>query len=950
MPRLIHAILVFVLFLATVPGAFLPCAAQGISEIPLPEHPRPDFERPGWLNLNGTWAFRFDPDDVGIQENWATATEGFDREIMVPFPWGAPLSGLADEAEIGWYARTITIPDDWAEQRVFLTVGAADWHTTAWLDGVELGTHQGGYTPFSFELTPHVQAGTAHQLVIRVDDVERPFTLEGKQGYGDARGIWQTPYLEARGTAPLDVLHATPHVEAEEVTVAAHLLEPASEALTLTLRFSNTDLPEVAHPIPQGSDRLTFTVPVPDPHLWSLDDPFLYEVSARVTGPTVVADEVHTYFGMRTISVVDRPGSDDRYVALNGEPVYLQLALDQAYHPDGFYTFPNDDFVRDEVLRARQIGLNGLRVHIKVPLPRKLYWADRLGMLMMADVPNGWGEPTPEQRQEVEYAMEQMMRRDHNHPSIFSWILFNETWGLYTDVTTPEGETQRRYLPETQEWVVELVERARALDPSRLVEDNSVCCGVGHTVTDLNTWHAYLPGWAWSTVLDSISAGTTPGSTWNFEPGYQQDHEPNLNSEFGNVWGYQGSTGDIDYTWDYHRALNAFRRHPKVAGWLYTEHHDVINEWNGYWRYDRSDKITGLDALADGMTLRDLHAPLYLAVGDPANLSHEAEVREVVDVPLWASFLTGRRAYGDSLTLHTELYGWNTLGEKKTYATSMRRIPYRPWMSEALAPLTITMPDEPGVAVLTTVLKDAGGAVLQRNFTTFVVAGTVPEQMTQDCGQQVRLLRVAPAAFEEAAWSLKTWDVLDGLKVNGAGAGHFTYHLPWPDDLVPAEVENAVFLVEASAKQLYGKDRDDATQGGGDYMRGGGLHDPSRNPNAYPMTDETPFPSAVTVRANGMVAGRYELPDDPADHRGILSWHSQLRDRKLREAGSYGYLIEAPLPPEAVRRAAETGVLAVQLEVDEALPGGLAIYGARFGRYPLDPTVRLTLKATAGSR
>ena len=950
-------VLALLLLLCAAQSLPQPAAAQQMSvqtepALPLPEHPRPDFERPGWVNLNGPWAFRFDSSDVGLQEQWAdSAPGGFDREITVPFPWGAPLSGLTDEAQIGWYARTVTIPEDWgAGQRIFLNIGAADWHTTAWIDGTKLGTHQGGYTPFSFELTPHVQAGQSYPLVVRVDDVDRPFTLEGKQGYGDARGIWQTPYLEARGAAPLDVLHFTPDLEAEAVTVEARLLEPAPEDLTLTLNFPNVDVPRVTQRVPAGSDNLTFTVPVPEPHLWSLEDPFLYNVTAQLAGPNTAEDEVRTYFGMREISVVNRPGTEgdaaDRYVALNGEPVYLELALDQAYHPEGFYTFPSDDFVRNEVLRARQIGLNGLRVHIKVPLPRKLYWADRLGMLIMADVPNGWGEPNAKQRQEVDYAMRQMIKRDYNHPSIFSWILFNETWGLRSEVEV-EGETQERYLPETQQWVVSMVEHAQKLDSTRLIEDNSVCCGVGHTVTDLNTWHAYLPGWAWPAELDSISAGTYPGSTWNFEEGYRQARQPNLNSEFGNVWGYEGSTGDVDYTWDYHRAIDAFRRHPKIAGWLYTEHHDVVNEWNGYWRYDRSEKITGLEELAEGMTLRDLHAPLYIAVGDPAALSQSVEAGAQVEVPLWASFMTGSRAYGETLTLHTTLYGWNTLGEKATYAESSRPLSYRPWRSEALDSLSVTMPETPGVAVLATRLEDEGGTVLQRNFTTFVVEGPPPKQVPLASGQGARVIRFAPSDHDEAEWSLKSWEVLDGLKVNGAGAGHFTYRVPWPADLAPEDIGGATLRLEASAKQLFGKDREQEADDDGNYMRGAGLQDPSQNPNAYPMTDEERFPSAVTVQANGVGAGRYELADDPADHRGILSWHSQLRDRKLREAGSYGYLLEVPLPPEALRTAAETGTLELRLEVSEALPGGLAIYGADFGRYPLDPSVVITLKGTA---
>jgi predicted transcriptional regulator len=180
---------------------------------------------------------------------------------------------------------------------------------------------------------------------------------------------------------------------------------------------------------------------------------------------------------------------------------------------------------------------------------------------------------------------------------------------------------------------------------------------------------------------------------------------------------------------------------------------------------------------------------------------------------------------------------------------------------------------------------------------------------------------------------------MDGLKVNGAGSGFFEYRFPWPQRLRAADPESVLFVAEVSAKQLYGKDRENAGRMAGDYMRGGGTYDPSLNPNAYPMTDERRFPSAVTVRVNDMIAGREMLEDDPADHRGILSWHFQKRDRRLREAGSYGTLLRVAVPGEALDRAAARGELVVRLEVDPALPGGLAIYGKRFGRYPLDPTI-----------
>lgn len=901
-------------------------------QIPLPEHPRPDFQRPQWQNLNGTWDFQFDAGARGEAQGWPTSGLPAPREITVPFGWGSALSGVPDSADVGWYERTITIPSAWDGQRIFLVVGAADWHTTAWLDGQPLGTHQGGYIPFEFELTPHLRPGQQQRLVLRIDDAAREFKLEGKQGYGNVRGIWQTPYLEARGTNSIATLHFTPDIEAEAVRVEATLLEPAREASTLRLVFEDPAVPPATQAVPAGAEQVELTVPVPDPHLWSLDDPHLYQVTAHLEGGAGAPDEVSGYFGMREVSVVELPGTDIPYVAINGEPVYLQLALDQAYHPEGYYTFPSDEFTRDEVLRARQIGLNGLRVHIKVPLPRKLYWADRLGMLIMEDLPNSWGEPEAEARQESESTLRAMIRRDYNHPSVFSWIIFNETWGL----RHREGEREV-YRPETKQWVVSMVELAKELDPTRLVEDNSVCCGVGHTVTDLNSWHSYLPGWEWEEHLRVISDSTYPGSGWNFEEGWEQARQPNINSEFGNVWGYEGSAGDVDYTWDYHRSIEAFRRYPKVAGWLYTEHHDVINEWNGYWRFDRSDKVTGLDELARGMSLRDLHAPIYISMG--TQLSQDAQAGAEVAVPLRASFMTGSEAYGDALTLRSELYWWDHLGVKHSAGEQSRAIPYRPWMTENLEPLRVTMPAGPAVAVLAIHVADETGAVVGRNFTTFVVGGEPPQTARAADGSTRRLVTFAPTSFAAAEWSQKQWNVMEGLKVNGAGSGYFEYRVPWPAGVRADALEGASLTAELGAKQLFGKDREGAAEIEGDFMRGEGTLDPSRNPNAYPMTDETLFPSAVTLRVNGVLAGRQPLADDPADHRGILSWHAQLRDRHLREAGSYGELVTIPIPREALRRAEAAGELVLRLEVGEALPGGLAVYGRGFGRYPLDPTL-----------
>lgn len=902
--------------------------------IPLPEHPRPDFYRADWINLNGPWQFRFDKENVGQEQSWFRTRSDFPNTIMVPFPWGSKLSGVADQADVAWYRRSIVVPPFWQGARVFLVIGASDWTTTAWLDGNLLGEHRGGYTPFEFELTKYVTPGRHHNLVIRVDDTPHKFKLEGKQGYGPARGIWQTVYLEARPAVAFQTLHFLPDIDQSKVTVVAEFDKPVGNDAQVQIQFRTSEMagPVLSQPLEKGATKARFDLRIPNQRLWTLEDPFLYELDAALVngGQT---DKVSTYFGMRKISVKNLPGTDYPYVALNNKPIYLQMSLDQAYHPEGFYTYPSDAFMRDEILRARRIGLNAQRIHVKIDVPRKLYWADRLGLLIMADVPNSWGQPDEEMRAETEKALRGMIHRDFNHPAIFSWVIFNETWGLKT--------RDAGYTAETQQWVVLMYQLAKQLDPTRLVEDNSPC-NHDHVATDLNTWHAYLPGYKWREHLDQIVRDTFPGSEWNFIGGREQGVQPNINSECGNVWGYEGSTGDVDWSWDYHRMMNEFRRHPKIAGWLYTEHHDVINEWNGYYRYDRSEKETGLEELASGMTLRDLHSPLYVSTG--SELCRDAKPGERVSVPLWLSFLTGS-APSPQLRLQATLAGWDHLGRRQWFSRSVREIAFQPWLSKEVEPLAVTMPETPCLAVLTLSLEDQAGIVLHRNFTTFRVAdGPAPRQERIDGDRQMVLLRFAPSSFTAAEWSLKQWNVLEGLKVNGAGHGYFEYRIAWPEGVDAAAVQGASLVFEASAKQLFGKDREGATPQDGDFMRGKGTHDPSRNPNSYPMTDTIRFPTAVGVRVSGQSAGWFDLPDDPADHRGILSWHAQLRDRKLREAGSHGYLVEATIPASAVRAACAAKEFVVRLEVDASLPGGLALYGERFGRYPLDPTIVLSIK------
>jgi hypothetical protein len=915
------------------------CTSIPAQDIPLPEHPRPDFMREQWLNLNGIWNFKFDKSNIGENEKWFADPTLFDEKIMVPFPWGSVLSGVTNNADIAWYARRFKMPQGWNGKKVFLVVGACDWTTTVWLNGSRLGAYQGGYTPFEFDLTSYIIPDKEQQLVFKVDDSPHPFKLEGKQGYGQAKGIWQTVYIEARGANAFRSIHFIPDIDASSVLIHVNLNAPVSIASTLKLRFLNSEQSQAEHieNIPKGVESLDFKIDIKNEHLWNLDDPYLYDVELSILQKNLTVDKVQSYFGMRKISVTHLPGLNYPYVALNNKPVYLQLTLDQSYNPQGFYTFPSDQFMKEEILRSKKIGLNGNRIHIKVEVPRKLYWADKLGLLIMADVPNSWGEPDSEMQKEWETAMQGMIERDFNHPSIFQWVLFNETWGLFTK----QADNKSNYLPETQQWVEKMYRTAKKLDPSRLVEDNSACNN-DHVSTDVNTWHMYLPGYEWKKVLDDIDGNTYPGSGWNFVNGRKQAEQPMFNSECGNVWGYDGSTGDVDWSWDYHRMMNEFRAHPKTAGWLYTEHHDVINEWNGYYRYDRSNKYTGLEELVPGMTLNDFHSAVYLSL--PGAVCRSAKPAERVEVPMYISCMTDKD-YGKKLSVFTELYGWDFLGRKQTWNKQSFTLDYKAWMNEVLPPYLIQMPNAAGLAILVFVVKDEAGNELHHNFTCFRIGGSQSprQEVISDAGNTLKIVRFAPSSFDSANWSLKQWNIFDGLKVNGAGFGYFEYKIDWPAGLKVTEVEEVSLILEASSKELFGKDVSNSKAISGDYMRGGGAMDGSKNSNSYPMTDDKKFPSLLRIRVNGESVGSYLLADDPADHRGILSWFAQPANHKLNEAGSYGFLIHAIIPSELLIKA-EGKKLTIRFEVDASLPGGLAIYGENFGRYPLDPTLVFKLK------
>jgi hypothetical protein len=948
-------------------------------EIPLPEHPRPDFNRDTWINLNGQWDFALDPEEKGELDAWYNDPAAFDRRITVPFSWASPMSGVAEkDVHIGWYRRDVAIPNDnsWKDKRIFLVIGACDFATEVWLNGIFIGKHQGGYTPFEFDLSVSMDKSGNNNLVIRVEDKSIGGRQLGKQewGYGDLKGIWQTVYLEGRTADHILQAHFSPDIDNNKVSVDLQLSGIAKDDLDFAVSFKDGSVETVRHTIEDGHDGISFDIGIPSPRLWNLDDPYLYEVDLVLGKGDKEYDRIHTYFGMRKISTGKLPDSDIVYVTLNDKPVYLRMALDQSYHPDGYCTFPSDEFMKEEILRAKDIGLNGLRVHVKTEVPRKLYWADKLGVLIQADIPNNLrarndpreGIPDKEGKRNWEHTAWQQIARDYNHPSIFSWVLFNESWGLLS-FPSQDSKGDSAYLPETQDWVKAQYYLAKTKDPTRLVEDNSAVLQ-DHVITDLNSWHQYSPSMMWAPYLDHVEENTFPGSEWNYIGGNKQSDVPMLNSECGAVWGYQASSGDIDLSYDYHIMIDEFRRRPKIAGFMFTEFHDVFDEWNGYYRYDRSRKEFGLDELCPGMTISDFHADMYLIPGElrgekngdmavpSKNTWMVVEPGSDFSMPLVASFMTDE--FPSQMTVKTLVHGWNNMGEHKEYSKGQFTIEPQAYKAFGLPSINLTAPEEECLVVLCTYLLDDQAKAVHHNFVPFMVLGE-GSKIKGLRDKKTEIIRLAPDEYSKSEWSVKQKSVMGGKKVWGTGTGFFEYSFPWPENIKLDKVAEVEFLGELSARTIQGKDTMEIDLDAGIYIRTG----PGDSPNSYLMTDEKKHPSKVTISLNDIDGQVVTLEDDPADHRGLLSWWSQERSGtltwypqtwkradlggwRLEEAGSYGYLVKMKFSSDAIAKAADEGVLRVRMAVSEssAKSGGLAVYGEKFGRYPLDQTLIIHLK------
>ena len=884
------------------------------TETPRPEYPRPDFQRGtseglDWINLNGTWEFAFDPDDVGEkEERFSPNADDFPLKIQVPYPWESLAAwGEEDRADnatylstnayltpenvtcggldrggnyrgeprhtIGWYRRTVSIPENWGDKRVILKFEAVDWETKVWVNGKYIGEHENGYLPFEFDITDALTPGEPALIVVRAYDAQdHGEQLAGKQigWYTRSSGIWQPVILEPRNATYIAQCHITPDIDNSTATFDVTIGGEIASGTELQWECDGMDGSIAA------AEKTAFTVNIPPEklRLWDVDTPNLYDVTLKLVSGESVIDRIYTYFGMRKVSIEKAPGGDYNYIYLNNRPIYLLGALNQSFNPEGVYTFLTDEAIRTDVERAKEFGFNFLRLHIKVDEPRLYYWADKLGLLFMCDIPN-FGHYTDTAKDRFETTLRGNIARDYNHPSIISWCNFNETWGL--------GGGDYKQQTDRQEWVREMYHLAKSLDPTRLIEDNSPCL-YDHVETDINSWHFYINDYQHAKGhIANVVEQTYPGSKFNYAGDNVQTDVPLINSEYG---GISAGAGDKDVAWCFKYLTNELRLHPKICGYIYTELQDIEWEHNGFMNYDRSVKEFGYD-------YNDINTLDFIAIDYPPGTT--VAPGETVQADIYASHFSHKTIEGT--TLHWQLDTLQPNGElTRGRVSGSLDIPFPQYQVEHVHQLKLTIPEiDAAVGTLHISVSDDTGAVVARNYINF-------EIFSEDSKQSFCHL---PGEIAASKWDAGS-EITEQL-LTAQGAGYVEYRIPLPTELNPDEISKMELVFEASS-----------SNGG------------SR------QTEPEKHPSDVTISVNGVAVETLTLPDCPADARGVLTYiHQNL--------GNYGYLCRVQLDQETCLNGnAETLTVRYEVKGNAENRGGLSLYGNRRGRYPTAPHILIT--------
>lgn len=532
------------------------------------EYPRPQMVREQWLNLNGIWQFQ---PATGAEQS--LPTEGFNREILVPFPVESALSGIMEHHEHIWYRKTFTVPQSWSGQKVLLHFGAVDYFSEVFINGNSVGKHQGGYDPFYFDITDYITGSGEQQIAVRVtDETDAKGYPRGKQTlypggimYTSTTGIWQTVWLEPVPTSYISDFRMIPDIDAGTLQFIA-----GTRGTTYQFKIY-ADGVEIVNELKTVSGASTgVTINIPQPlKLWSPDSPFLYDMTVSLMNENQVVDSVSTYFGMRKISKAMVDGYPK--MMLNNEFLFHMGPLDQGFWPDGIYTAPTDEALKFDIVKTKELGFNMIRKHIKVEPQRWYYWCDKLGIMVWQDMPSmnsyintNLRPVPPQERNAFKNEMERMIRTHWNSPSIVVWVPFNEFQGSHNEA--------------------DLSSFVKNLDNTRLVNINSGGDSRYGTIAnnDIRDYHNYPPPVAPKpneTNSQILVCGEYGGI------GYY---------EKGHIW-QEGNPYEtvpthallLERYSRYGDMLVYFKSNKGLSGAVYTETTDVEMELNGFLTYDR---------------------------------------------------------------------------------------------------------------------------------------------------------------------------------------------------------------------------------------------------------------------------------------------------------------------------------------------------------------------------
>ncbi len=567
-------------------------------------YPRPQLERTQWLSLDGRWRFRFDrerrfrhPADI---PDWPL-------QIEVPYPPESRASGLGERGfnPVVWYQRDFEI--DAEGGRVMLHFGAVDYVAHVWVNGVHVGAHEGGHTPFRFDVTAALDPSGRQQVTVRAEDDPADLTKpRGKQDwqlephslwYPRTTGIWQTVWVERVPRTYLEKLRWTPHVEGFSIGFEARIAgDPCDDlALEVELRHGERLLAADRYRVVdhEADRRIVLSDPGIDDFrnelLWSPERPTLLDATVRLYRGAEPIDEARSYVGLRSFAILR-----DRLM-LNGRPYFLRLVLDQGYWPDTLLAPPDDDALRRDVELAKAMGFNGVRKHQKIEHPRYLYWADRLGLLVWQEMPSAYRFTKTAIRRTVREWTE-AIERDYSHPSVVVLVPFNESWGV------PELNAVR----EQRHAVEALYHLTKTLDPYRPVVGND---GWEASATDIIGIHDYD---ADPEQLRQRYGGDStqlfdrrrPGGRVLTLDGYPHRGQPIMLTEFGGIaypkcpapgvaqsWGYSMVADDETFAARYRALLDVVAHVTLFSGFCYTQFADTFQEANGLLCADRTPKI-----------------------------------------------------------------------------------------------------------------------------------------------------------------------------------------------------------------------------------------------------------------------------------------------------------------------------------------------------------------------